>query len=209
MNYCQFVQSFDNHNVHKLYHDEHYGFPLDDDNALFGRFLLEINQAGLSWELMLKKQQNFYRAYAGFDIAKVAAFTQADCERLQQDASIIRNRLKINAAIVNAQRILLLQQEYGSFTQWLDAHHPLSLDEWLKLFKRNFKFVGREIVHEFLMSTGYLPGAHHPDCPIYAKVIAAKPAWFRTQAADGVSLKKEYSSACLSKEQSKPPSSFD
>lgn len=205
MNYCQFVQSLDNHNVHKLYHDEHYGFPLDNDNALFGRLLLEINQAGLSWELMLKKQQNFYQAYAGFDIAKVAAFTQVDRDRLQQDAGIIRNRLKINAAIVNAQRILLLQQEYGSFKQWLDAHHPLSLDEWLKLFKNNFKFIGREIVHEFLMSTGYLPGAHHPGCPIYAKVIASKPAWVTTQTAD-CSLKKGDSSAYLPTESS---SSFD
>lgn len=70
-----------------------------------------------------------------------------------------------------------LQQEYGSFKNWLDAHHPLELAQWVKLFKQHFKFVGGEIVNEFLMSIGYLPGAHVEDCPIYAKVLAAKPKW--------------------------------
>ncbi|MDY3331216.1 MAG: DNA-3-methyladenine glycosylase I [Pelistega sp.] len=179
MSYCHFANALpaDTQDPNKHYHDTQYGFPIDDDNALFGRLLLEINQAGLSWSLMLKKADNFYRAYAGFDIAKVAAFTEQDRTRLLQDAGIVRNRLKINAAIVNAQRIMAIQQEYGSFKQWLDNHHPLTLAEWIKLFKKNFKFVGGEIVNEFLMSIGYLAGAHQEDCPIYQHVLTHNPAW--------------------------------
>ena len=75
-----------------------------------------------------------------------------------------------NAAIVNAQKILELKKDFGSFKGWIDAHHPLTKEEWIKLFKKTFKFTGGEIVNEFLMSTGYLPGAHDADCPIYKKV---------------------------------------
>ncbi len=181
MSYCCFANALPSDTIdpNKHYHDTQYGFPIDDDNALFGRLLLEINQAGLSWTLMLKKADNFYHAYAGFDIAKVAAFTEQDRERLLQDVGIVRNRLKVNAAIVNAQRILAIQKEYGSFKQWLEAHHPLTLAEWIKLFKKHFKFVGGEIVNEFLMSIGYLNGAHQEDCPTYQKVLASHPAWAR------------------------------
>ena len=182
MSYCAFVNGLppgtDDPNT--AYHDHAYGFPIADDNALFGRLLLEINQAGLSWTLMLKKQAAFEAAYDGFDIARVAAYTDADRQRLLQDAGIVRNRLKVNAAIHNAQQIQGLQASHGSFKRWLDAHHPLSKDEWVKLFKRHFKFVGGEIVNEFLMSTGYLPGAHHPDCPVFAQARAARPPWANT-----------------------------
>lgn len=180
MNYCNFVNQLakDTDDPNKYYHDNEYGFPLEDDNALFGRLLLEINQAGLSWTLILKKRDNFYRAYAEFDIAKVASFTEKDYLRLLNNEGIIRNRLKIKAAIFNAQRILDLQQQYGSFKSWLDNHHPLTLEQWVKLFKKNFKFVGREIVNEFLMSTGYLEGAHHKSCCIYRKVLQHNPPWY-------------------------------
>ena len=179
MNYCEFANSLpeDTDNPNKHYHDYAYGFPIEDDNELFGRLLLEINQAGLSWTTILKKQAGFVAAYSGFEIAAVAAYTEADRERLLADAGIIRNRLKVNAAIYNAQQIMCLQQEYGSFKNWLDAHHPLALAQWVKLFKQHFKFVGGEIVNEFLMSTGYLPGAHVESCPVYAKVLAVKPKW--------------------------------
>ncbi len=173
------IEPADTLDPNKHYHDHQYGFPIADDNALFGRLLLEINQAGLSWTLMLKKQAHFQAAYAGFDIAAVAAFDEADRARLLADAGIVRNRLKVNAAIHNAQQILHLQQQYGSFKAWLDAHHPRALPEWVKLFKKQFKFVGGEIVNEFLMSTGYLPGAHSPDCPVYAQVAAANPPWWQ------------------------------
>ncbi len=181
MSYCAFVNELpaDTADPNKAYHDHAYGFPIEDDNALFGRLLLEINQAGLSWTLMLKKQAAFEAAYDGFDIARVAAYSDADRERLLADAGIVRNRLKVNAAIHNAQQIQALKTSHGSFKRWLDAHHPLSKEEWVKLFKRHFKFVGGEIVNEFLMSTGYLPGAHRPDCPVYARVSAAQPPWLR------------------------------
>lgn len=171
MSYCSYVNNQISEQpdflLHKHYHDNQYGFPIDSDDELFGRLLLEINQAGLSWTLMLRKEAGFRKAYANFSIKKVAAFDEDDRERLMQDAGIVRNRLKINAAIVNAQKILELQKEYGSFKEWIEAHHPLTKQEWIKLFKKTFKFTGGEIVNEFLMSTGYLPGAHTEDCPIY------------------------------------------
>jgi DNA-3-methyladenine glycosylase I len=166
-----------NNNVHKEYHDKQYGFPILDDNELFCRLILEINQAGLSWDIILKKQQTFRKAYHDFNIKKVAAYTEKDRERLLNDAGIIRNRLKVNAAIENAHVILQLQKEFGSFKNWLDTNHPKTKEEWMKLFKKTFKFTGGEIVNEFLMSTGYLPGAHTEDCVIYNKVLKAKPAW--------------------------------
>ena len=105
MNYCEFVAALpsDTDNPNKHYHDKQYGFPISDDNELFGRLVLEINQAGLSWTLMLKKQQAFRAAFKNFDIDAVAAFDEADIERLLADAGIVRNRLKINAAIYNAR----------------------------------------------------------------------------------------------------------
>src|SRR5690606_6306157 len=142
---------------------------------LFGRLLMEINQAGLSWETILRKKAAFRNAYDQFDIATVAAYTDADRQRLLADAGIIRTRLKINAAIENAKAIKQLQSAYGSFEEWLNHHHPMTLPDWMKLFKRTFKFTGGEIVNEFLMSTGYLPGAHAPDCPVHAEIVKAKP----------------------------------
>lgn len=174
MSYCDYVNNnpseLPDYLLHKHYHDHQYGFQIDDDDELFGRFILEINQAGLSWTLMLRKQEGFRKAYSDFSIEKIAAYTEEDRERLLLDPGIIRNRLKINAAIVNAQKIVELKKEYGSFKNWLDTHHPLPLTDWLKLFKRNFKFVGGEIVNELLMSTGYLPGAHSVGCPVYLEI---------------------------------------
>lgn len=175
--YCEYCNSNPDDTYNRDYHDSQYGFPLEDDNLLFERLVLEINQAGLSWITILKKADNFRSAYSRFDIDRIAAYDEADRERLLNDIGIIRNRLKVNAAIENARRIQNLRSEYGSFKGWLDSHHPQTLEEWTKLFKRNFVFTGGEIVKEFLMSTGYLPGAHTPDCPIYEIVIAKSPAW--------------------------------
>ena len=163
--------------IHKPYHDHQYGFPIQDDNELFCRLVLEINQAGLSWETILKKEATFRKAYSNFNIKKVAAYTEADVQRLLADAGIIRNRLKVNAAIENAKIILDLQKEYGSFAKWLEHHHPKTKDEWVKLFKKTFRFTGGEIVNEFLMSIGILPGAHSESCPVYKKVLKVKPLW--------------------------------
>jgi DNA-3-methyladenine glycosylase I len=175
--YCEYVKAHPEDIHNKTYHDTEYGFPLEDDNLLFERLVLEINQAGLSWITILKKADNFRRAYDRFDLATVAAYDEADRSRLLADAGIIRNRLKVNAAIVNAGRILELQKEFGSFKDWLDTHHPRSKDEWTKLFRKTFVFTGGEIVNEFLLSTGYLPGAHQADCPIFRKIKKQNPPW--------------------------------
>jgi DNA-3-methyladenine glycosylase I len=179
MSYCTYVNALEpgTVNIHRHYHDNLYGFPIADDNELFGRLILEINQAGLSWSTILQKEQHFRKAYAHFNIQTIAAFDDADIIRLLQDTGIIRNRLKVQAAITNAQIIMTLQKEHGTWKAWLDHHHPKTEEEWVKLFKKTFKFTGGEITNEFLMSTGYLPGAHDADCPIYAKTVKAKPAW--------------------------------
>jgi len=177
--YCQaiYLMKDDEQNVHKEYHDKQYGFPIQDDNELFCRLILEINQAGLSWTTILKKQETFRKAYHNFDIKKVAAYNDAAVQRLLSDAGIIRNRLKVHAAIENAKTILALQKEFGSFKNWLDQQHPKTKEEWTKLFKKTFRFTGGEIVNEFLLSTGYLPGAHEESCKVYKKVLKAKPLW--------------------------------
>ncbi len=177
--YCDVVLTIEKNNVHKIYHDHFYGFPIEDDDELFERLILEINQAGLSWDTILKKQENFKKAYKNFNIKKVAAFKESDFDRLMNDAGIIRNRLKINAAIANANTILKIQKEFGSFKKWIDHHHPKTKEEWVTIFKKSFKFTGGEIVNEFLMSTGYLPGAHIEYCAIYKKTLKAGPAWNR------------------------------
>lgn len=177
MSYCTYCSIEKTKKVHKDYHDNHYGFPIDNDNELFGRLILEINQAGLSWETILNKEKNFRKAYSNFEINQVANYLQEDVDRLLGDAGIIRNKLKVNAAIHNAQQIIHIRQEFGTFKQWLDNNHPLSKEEWTKLFKKTFKFVGGEIVNEFLMSTGYLSGAHDSDCPVFEKVKTLKPKW--------------------------------
>lgn len=164
--------------VHKPYHDNHYGFPIHDDDELFCRLVLEINQAGLSWTTILKKQESFRKAYHNFNIKKVAGYKEKDFNRLMNDAGVIRNRLKIHAAIENAKTILAIQKEFGSFKNWIDKQHPLTKTEWVKVFKKTFRFTGGEIVNEFLQSTGYLPGAHDEDCSIYKKTVKAKPAWY-------------------------------
>lgn len=179
MSYCSAIEYMadDRKALHKNYHDNHYGFPIHDDNELFGRLVMEINQAGLSWETILKKESGFRKAYHNFDIKKVAAYKEKDFERLMADAGIIRNRLKINAAIENAKTIIQLQKEFGSFEKWLESHHPKTKEEWVKLFKKTFRFTGGEIVNEFLMSIGMLSGAHVESCAIYKKALKAKPLW--------------------------------
>ena len=170
------------HEWHGPYHDTEYGFPLTRDDELFARLVLEINQAGLSWLTILKKREAFQAAYRGFDPAVVARFKARDVKRLLNDAGIIRNRLKVEAAIANARTVLALQQSHGSFYAWITTHHPQPKAEWVRLFKQTFRFTGGEIVGEFLMSTGVLPGAHRVSCPVYARILRKKPMWL---TADG------------------------
>ncbi len=172
--YCRVAPG---HPFHGPYHDGEYGFPVADDRGLFERLVLEINQAGLSWLTILRKREAFQKAFHGFDIARVARYGETDRARLLADSGIIRNRLKVDAAIHNAKVVLDLQKSHGGFAAWIDANHPRPKEEWVKLFKRTFRFTGGEIVGEFLMSTGYLPGAHAEDCPVHKKILKLGPAW--------------------------------
>lgn len=176
MSYCRAAIG---HAYHGPYHDLEHGFPVREEARLFERLVLEINQAGLSWLTILKKREAFGAAYRGFDVDVVAAFTDEDRARLLTDAGIVRNRLKVDAAIHNARVIQELGDSHGGFAAWLDAHHPRPEDEWVRLFRKTFKFTGGEIVGEFLRSTGYLPGAHDVDCPIHQRVLEADPPWRR------------------------------
>jgi DNA-3-methyladenine glycosylase I len=190
MTYCQYLREHPEDTLNKAYHDTEYGFPLVDDAALLERLALEINQAGLSWTLILKRKDNFRTAFNGFNVDIVAAYMQDDINRLLGDAGIIRNRLKIQAVIEDARRIQGLRSEYGSFKGWLDAHQPLSREQWTKLFKNTFVFTGGEIVNEFLVSSGYLPGAHDPQCPVYRQIAKLKPAWSTPSSTVGKTLHK-------------------
>ncbi|MCB9819491.1 methylated-DNA--[protein]-cysteine S-methyltransferase [Candidatus Nomurabacteria bacterium] len=174
MSYCKFAPG---NPIHQYYHAKEYGFPVSDDNVLFERLALEINQAGLSWELMLKKREGFNKAFKDFDIEKVARFGARDIERLLKDEGIIRNRLKVLAVINNAKVIKEIQKTHVSFANWLQIHSDGHLDikEWLKLFKKTgFKFVGGEIMKEFLQSVGHLPSPHDKECPVQKDIFKAK-----------------------------------
>lgn len=177
--YCKIAPG---HPFHGPYHDREYGFPARADDVLFERLVLEINQAGLSWLTCLQKRPAFKTAYDGFDIDKVAAYGMRERRRLMADAGIIRNRLKIEAAIENAQRLQAIRLSHGSFAGWLDSHHPLLKAEWVKLFKQTFRFTGGEITGEFLMSLGYLPGSHAPECPVFRRIARLRPPWLKARS---------------------------
>ncbi len=166
--YCRIAPG---HPVHDGYHATEYGFPSRDETVLFERLVLEIMQAGLSWELVLKRRAGMRAAFSGFAVDAVAGYGQADVARLLADPAIIRNRLKVAAIIENARRVQALRGSHGGFSAWLEAHHPLDKAAWVKLFGKTFKFTGGEIVGEFLMSLGYLPGAHAEDCPVHGRIL--------------------------------------
>ena len=174
MSYCEAAPG---HPFHGPYHDEEYGFPVRDDDRLFERLVLEINQAGLSWLTILRKREAFLAAFDGFSIERVARFDARREKRLMENPGIIRNRLKIAATVENARRIVKLRESHGAFAAWLDEHQPREKSDWVKLFKRTFVFTGGEITGEFLLSTGYLPGAHEENCPVFPRVLAARPPW--------------------------------
>jgi DNA-3-methyladenine glycosylase I len=164
------------------YHDEEWGTPLYDDRALFEFLVLEGAQAGLSWLTILKKRDNYRKAFAGFDPQTVAAFTEADVRRLLADPGIVRNRLKIAAAIRNARAVLAIQEEFGSLAEFLWAyvdHRPIQ-NAWRSLGevpartalsdalakdlkKRDFGFVGSTICYAFMQAVGMV-NDHLVDC---------------------------------------------
>lgn len=179
MSYCEFTKDLDENQLDRKYHDQRYGFPTTSDDELFGRLILEINQAGLSWSLMLKKEENFKKAFDDFKIQKVADYNSNKIDELMNNVGIIRNKRKIEAVIYNAKKIVEIQKKNGSFSLWLDQYLGYSLQEWTRLFKNNFKFTGEKIVEEFLMSTGYLKGAHKENCPVYNEILKREPKWLR------------------------------
>lgn len=180
MTYCDVAKEKD---IHRTYHDDEYGFMQDDETVLFERLLLEIMQAGLSWETILKKRDSFAKSFDQYDVDVVAAYDDNDRQRLLADAGIIRNKLKIDALIHNANVIISMRDSHGGFHRWLLEHHPLTRDEWVKLFKKTFKFTGGEITNEFLMSLGFLPGAHDSSCPVYAQQIERQVPFITAQTA--------------------------
>lgn len=182
MSYCDISRG---HPVHGPHHDTEYGRPVSDDDVLLERIALEIMQAGLSWLIVLKKRAALNAAFRGFDPDAVARFGARDVSRLLGDEGIIRNRRKIEAIIENARRVGELRGQYGSLKGFFDSHHPLRLPEWVKLMRKTFVFMGPEVVNEFMMSTGYLPGAHDKNCPRFREVARLGPAWMRKAPPGG------------------------
>ncbi|MCM1169194.1 MAG: DNA-3-methyladenine glycosylase I [Bacteroides sp.] len=161
------------------YHDKEWGVPEHDDRKLFEMLILEGFQAGLSWECVLNKREVFRRVFAGFDPRKVAAFTETQQERLMAEPGIIRNRLKIKAATVNAQIFMKIQAEFGSFDAYLQGFtqgktlyetgkvsNALSDALSRDLRKRGMKFVGTTIIYAFLQAVGAI-NSHEKDCFLY------------------------------------------
>ena len=166
MSYCEYCRKLPPGNIHRVYHDTKYGVKISDDYALFGRLILEINQAGLSWDIILKREVEFEIAFDQYNFDRIAHYSAVDIDRLMMNKGIIRNRKKIEAVIHNANQVIALRKEYGSFYAWIESVQTKNTEDWVKLFKKNFKFVGTEIVKEFLFIIGKLEGAHEKDCPM-------------------------------------------
>lgn len=174
MTYCQVAA---NDPIHGPYHDLEYGFPQSDETVLCERLALEVFQAGLNWRIVLKKRLALRAAYADFVVDRLVDFSTDQRSRLLSDPSLIRNQRKVDAILHNAGIIRSLRDQ-GGFSVWLDTQHPLSLEEWVKEFRKiGFRFVGKEIVGEFLMSLGYLRPPHEEDCPVFQQQMRLSPPW--------------------------------
>ncbi len=162
--------------IYVEYHDKEWGIPVHDDRKLFEMLLLESFQAGLSWECILNKREAFRKAFDGFDYHLIAAYDEEKQEALRQDAEIIRNKLKIRAAVNNAKVFMDIQKEFGSFDQyiWGFSHgeiihenhltsSPLSDEVSMDLYHRGMRFVGTTIIYSFLQAIGVI-FSHEDDC---------------------------------------------
>lgn len=168
--------------LYESYHDEEWGTPVYDDDTLFEFLILETFQAGLSWITVLRKRENFRKAFDNFDYKKVAIYNQKKIDTLLQDSGIIRNKLKINATITNAQSFMKIQEEFGSFSSYIwefvngkpiknkiknynegPANTPLSDTISKDLKKRGFKFVGSTVVYAHMQATGMV-NDHEVSC---------------------------------------------
>ena len=174
--------------LYEAYHDEEWGTPVYDDATLFEFLILETFQAGLSWITILRKRENFRVAFDGFDYKKIAKYEQAKIDTLIEDAGIIRNKLKINATITNAQAFMKIQEEFGSFSKYiwdfvdgepiknaLDHYKNAPANTLLSdviskdLKKRGFKFVGSTVIYAHMQATGMV-NDHEVDCFRYSEV---------------------------------------
>lgn len=186
MDRCRWVNL--NNPVYIRYHDEEWGVPEHDDQKLYELLILECFQAGLSWECVLNKRENFRLAFDGFDLEKVSAYDEAKCEALRNDQGIIRNRLKINAAVTNSQVFRKIQQEFGSFDSYIwgfadgksivedyrqRTTSPLSDTISKDLKKRGMKFVGSTIIYSYLQAIGIL-NAHGAECDLCSDKIKTR-----------------------------------
>ncbi len=167
------------HPVHDGYHAAEHGFPSRDEAVLFERLCMEIMQAGLSWTLVLQRRATMRVAFAEYDVGRVAGFDDENVARLMNDPGVVRNVRKIEAIIHNAGVVVAMRASHGGFAAWLDAHYPRDKAEWVLLFRRRFRFTGGKITGEFLMSLGWLPGAHGPDCPVAGRILELSPPWTR------------------------------
>ena len=177
VSYCE---SSKKHEALRRHHDFEHGRPERDSARLLEFLALEIFQAGLNWRLVLEKREALRQAFFHFAPARLAACGQREIRLWMANKDIIRNRLKLQAMIYNAQRVQNWKEGGGGFADWLERHHPQPPPEWVKIFRKQFRFVGPEIVREFLTGTGFLPGAHQPDCPRYAEILALHPPWARS-----------------------------
>ena len=178
----------DTDSLNREYHDREWGVPLHDDNRLFELLILEGAQAGLSWSTILKKRDNYIRAYDNFDPHKIARYTTGKINRLLKDPGIVRNRLKIQSSVQNARVFLEVRKEFGSFdtyvwafvggrpvmNRWkrlndIPSHTPISDAMSRDLKKRGFKFVGPTICYAFMQSAGMV-NDHTVDCFRYREV---------------------------------------
>lgn len=191
LNRCGWCLKFDQY---IQYHDQEWGVPVHDDNVHFEFLILEGAQAGLSWSTILKKRAGYHRAFAAFDPQKVARFTPARVEKILTDPGIVRNRLKVTAAVNNAKRFLEVQREFGSFDQYIwqfVGGKPL-INRWKRLsdvpattpesdklskdlIKRGFKFVGSTVIYSHMQACG-LVNDHLVDCWRYKEVIMPSEA---------------------------------
>jgi len=174
------------------YHDIEWGTPVFDDRVLFEFLILEGMQAGLSWLTILRKRENFRNAFDNFDVSKIANYTEKDINRLLNNDGIIRNRLKISAAIENARQFLKVQKKYGKFSNyiWSFVNHKPVINKWTsmkdipattpvsekmskELKKQGFKFVGSTICYALMQATGMV-NDHLVDCFRYSQLISTK-----------------------------------
>jgi len=175
-------------NLYEIYHDEEWGVPVKDDDTLFEFLILETFQAGLSWITILRKRENFRKAFDNFDYKKIAKYDDAKIASLLQDAGIVRNKLKIGATVTNARAFLKVQDEFGSFSKYIwdfvdgkpiknsvkkykDAPATTEISDALSkdLKKRGFKFVGSTVIYAHMQATGMV-NDHEIDCFRYDEV---------------------------------------